>query len=458
MLIVDHKYRLMNMNDSAVKLLGKMRREILGKYIDRVVHTGTLSPNGAIFRQVLDTRTPVSIEEYKERLGRHFCIKCSPVTDQKQRIVRFVILLHDVTQRVEAETNERKLQQELNHASRLAAIGELAATVAHEMNNPLTSVIGFSELLKSADVPETVKENLDIINHSAQRAAGVVQKLLSFARQRKDDRNPTDINAVVSLAVKMRSNELQMNNIEVQTRLEEELPMVVVDSAQMEQVLLNMMINAEQAMIKKMKHGRLFVRTSRKGDLVRIQIADNGVGISEDNLENIFKTFFTTRVGEGGTGLGLGVCRSIVNDHKGRIFVSSRYGKGTCFTIELPAGAPNALEMEAAPPPKCLPQLGARVLVVDDELSVRLMINRVLSREGYSVDTAENGKAALEEYGKNKYDLLLVDIRMPDMDGMDLYYHLRETSPDITNKIIFITGDLMGARNRLFIQEKNCRR
>ncbi len=288
-----------------------------------MVPTGTLSPDGAIFHQVLDTRAPVSIEEYNERLGRHFCIKCSPVTDQKQRIVRFVILLHDVTQRVDAETTERKLQQELSHASRLAAIGELAATVAHEMNNPLTSVIGFSELLKSAEVSENVKENLDIINHSAQRAAGVVQKLLSFARQRKDDRNPADINNIVSLAVKMRSNELRMNNIELKTSLEEDLPMLVVDSAQMEQVLLNMIINAEQAMMKKMKGGRLFIRTSRKGDLVRIQIADNGVGISGDNLENIFKTFFTTRVGEGGTGLGLGVCRSIVNDHKGRIFVSS---------------------------------------------------------------------------------------------------------------------------------------
>jgi PAS domain S-box-containing protein len=453
MFIVDHKYRLMNMNDSATRLLGKMRREILGRHIDRVIHTGTLSPNGAVFRQVLDTHGPVSVEEYNERLGRHFCIKCSPVTDQQQRVVRFVILLHDVTHRVESETKERKLQQELSQASRLAAIGELAATVAHEMNNPLTSVIGFSELLKSADVPYSVKENLDIINHSAQRAAGVVQKLLSFARQRKDDRNPADINTLVSMAVKMRSNELRMNNIEVKTSLADDLPMLVVDSAQMEQVLLNLIINAEQSMIMKRNGGKLFIRTSRKDDCVRIQITDNGIGIAGENIEKIFKTFFTTRAGEGGTGLGLGVCRSIVNDHKGRIFASSRCGRGACFTIELPIGVASALELEVAPPAKCLPQLGARVLVVDDELSVRLMINRALSREGYSVDTAENGRIALEEYRKNRYDLLLVDIRMPDLDGIELYYRLREADPAIAKKIIFITGDLMGARNRMFVQE-----
>lgn len=453
MLIVDHEYRLQNMNNSAVRLLARKKQELLGHYLDRAVHTSTLSPGGTLFQHVLASGGPVSVEEYNERLGRHFCIKCSPVMDKQDRVVRFVILLHDVTQRVQAESKERKMQQELNQASRLAAIGELAATVAHEMNNPLTSVIGFSELLKQSDVPDSVKENLEIINHSAQRAADVVQKLLSFARQRKEEKNPADVNSLVGLVVKMRSYELRLSNIELKTNLADDLPMVVLNSAQMEQVLLNIIINAEQAMFKKMKKGKLFIRTSKRGDCLRIQITDNGPGIPEENLDKVFETFFTTRAEEGGTGLGLGVCRSIIADHQGRVFASSKYGHGACFTIELPLGVPSGQALKAPPPSARLPKLGASVLVVDDELSIRLMINRVLSREGYSVDAAADARTALAEYGTRKYDLMLVDIRMPDIDGIDFYLSLKERDPAMQGKVIFITGDLMSQRNSLFIKE-----
>ena len=300
----------------------------------------------------------------------------------------------------------------------------------------------------------TVKENLEIINHSAQRAAGVVQKVaLRFARQRKDDRNPADINSIVSLVIKMRSHELHLSNIELKTDLAADLPMLVLDSAQIEQVLLNIMINAEQAMFKKMKGGKLFVKHVQKRRIVCVSRSRTTVpGIPSANLEKIFETFFTTKTNEGGTGLGLGVCRSIISDHRGRIFASSKYGRGACFTIELPVGAANALNCRQPSPQNVrLPQLGASVLVIDDELPIRLMINRVLSREGYSVDAVADARTVLEEYRARKYDLMLVDVRMPDIDGIDFYHRLIERDPDMSNKIIFITGDVMSQRIREFI-------
>ncbi len=455
MFIIGSDFRIRNLNNSAERLLSGTKQELKGQFLNRAVHSGTLSPGAHIFCESLAIGKPISIEEYNNRLGRHFVIKCSPVADHEGSKSRFVVLLHDVTVRVQAEFKERKMQQELAQASRMAAIGELAATVAHEMNNPLTSVIGFSELLRQAEVSEDIKENLEIIHHSAQRAAGVVQKLFSFARHRKEERRPVDINSLVSLVVKMRSHELYLNNIVVKTNLCAALPLAVLDSAQIEQVLLNIIINAEQAMFEKHKGGKLFIRTSSEGDRIVIRITDNGPGIVEENIERIFDTFFTTRTEDGGNGLGLGVSRSIISDHGGRIFARSLYGHGACFIIELPTGIQNSpdctVPLQALP----LPQLGASVLVIDDELSIRLMINRVLSREGYSVEAVADARTALEECRKRKFDLILADIRMPEIDGIDLYYKLVECEPGIRSKIIFLTGGLSEKRNRSFLTENN---
>ncbi len=242
----------------------------------------------------------------------------------------------DITERKEAEEREEQLQQQLNLAGRLASIGEMVSGIAHEINNPLTSVIGFSQLLMSRDIPNDVKEDLKVINSEAQRVAKIVAGLLTFARQRKPSREPVDINDIVSQVLELRCYEMKVNNIRVEAQLAPQLPQTMADGSQLQQVFLNIVLNAEKEMAPAHDSGKLSITTERIGDAVRISFSDNGPGISQENLGKVFNPFFTTREVGNGTGLGLSVCHGIVTAHGGRIYAESELGKGATFIVELP--------------------------------------------------------------------------------------------------------------------------
>ena len=260
-------------------------------------------------------------------------------TDDNERIVvaqvlamknrRALIILSDITE-------ERGQQQKLHLADRLASVGEMAAGISHELNNPLTNILLMSQLLIEDEIPEAVKEELLLINKEAKRAASVVKNLLTFARKRDAVKQPGQVNSIIADVIKLRAYEHRVNNIEVAMDLDTSLPDILVDYFQIQQVFLNIILNAEQVMAEHSGKGKLTVSSGQIDGNISIKFADNGPGIKTGNMDHIFDPFFTTKEVGKGTGLGLSICYGIIRSHNGRIYAESEPGKGATFTVELP--------------------------------------------------------------------------------------------------------------------------
>ncbi len=233
-------------------------------------------------------------------------------------------------------TERKKMQQQLVIADRLASVGELAAGIAHELNNPLTSVIGFSQLLLSGEVSDDVRKDLEVICSEAQRAAYVVKNLLAFARKDTPVKKLVNINEIIEKVLEVRAYEQKVSNIEVVTHLAPDLPEVMADHFQLQQVFINIVINAEHFMIEAHNGGSLMIATENAGGTVRTSFTDDGPGIAEEAMEHLFDPFFTTKEVGKGTGLGLSICHGIITEHCGRITAESGPAKGATFVVELP--------------------------------------------------------------------------------------------------------------------------
>ncbi len=352
----------------------------------------------------------------------------------------------------------KSTQAQLIQSEKLSGIGEFVAGVAHELNNPLTSVMGFSELLAKADNDPQHKRFLEMINKSAQRCHKIVQSLLSFARHRAPERKLSSINELVESAVEFLQYQLRTSNIEVVTRLEAQLSKAMVDPHQIQQVFLNIINNARQAIEGHQPKGSIQIATETCGQVVRITFQDNGPGVSEKNLSKVFDPFFTTKDVGKGTGLGLSLCYGIIKEHGGVISVRSKPGEGATFVIELPlaAAGEEAVEKKESPLiPAVSPTegLGKRVLVIDDEEAILQMVRETLCENGYEVDVARDGEAALSRLGQTTYDLALCDWKMPGLNGQQIYERVRASNPALSERMIFITGDVINDKTEKFLRE-----
>jgi signal transduction histidine kinase len=234
------------------------------------------------------------------------------------------------------EAEQLRAEEQLIIADRLASIGELAAGIAHELNNPLTSVIGFAQLLLGKNIPGEVREDVEVIYSEARRAADVMKNLLIFARKHSPLKKLINVNSVIEKVLRLRAYEHNVDNIQVVTSFAADLPLAMVDDFQLQQVFLNIIINAEHFMRQAHQRGTLAITTRRIGNIIRVSFSDDGPGISAENLGRLFDPFFTTKeVGEG-TGLGLSICHGIVTEHRGRIYARSKRGEGATFVVELP--------------------------------------------------------------------------------------------------------------------------
>jgi signal transduction histidine kinase len=249
------------------------------------------------------------------------------------------VIFVDVTERKQAEKEEQRLQQELYESGRLAAIGELAAGVAHEINNPLTAILGFSQRVLRKNHNKSLTQDLERISGEALRAAKIVQTLLTFARRREPLKEDCDLNDILQRALELRAYELRTSNIEVVVDLTPGLPKVKADSHQIQEVFLNVVLNAEQVMVEAHHGGTLVIKTCQNKSYVQIVFSDDGPGIAKENLGRIFHPFFSTRADRGGTGLGLSICHGIIKKHGGKIYAKSRLGEGANFIVELPVAA-----------------------------------------------------------------------------------------------------------------------
>jgi two-component system, NtrC family, sensor kinase len=353
----------------------------------------------------------------------------------------------------------KSTQGQLIQSEKLSAVGEFVAGVAHELNNPLAAVVGFSEMLKDNDVDTKNRRYLDMIYKSAQRCQKIVQALLSFARRHQPERKPMSVNAMVEAVLEMLNYQLRTSNIEVVTQLSPSLPVVLADGHQIQQVLLNVINNARQAMESHQTGGRIKISTEQSGERVRIIIHDNGPGISEENLLRIFDPFFTTKKVGQGTGLGLSLCYGIIKEHGGNITPSSRPGDGAKFTIELPVFhlAGETVEALAAVEPKprtANEGAGKRILVVDDEEPILQMVRESLSDDGYHVDTASDGEKALRQLRENHYDVTLCDWKMPGLNGRQVYERLRADNPALCRRVVFFSGDVVNGHMREFLEQE----
>jgi PAS domain S-box-containing protein len=350
-------------------------------------------------------------------------------------------VLHDATEELTRE-------QQLRRAERLASLGTLIAGVAHELNNPLSAIKGFAQLMLMDDRPEEDREALEIMRREAERAAKIVADLRLVARQTQEsgaDRAPVDLNEVVRHVVKLRRYALTTRNVELREDLSERLPAVLGDRSQLEQVLLNLVVNAEQALSGVEGERRLILRTRPSGGGVAVHVVDNGPGIRPDHLDRVFDPFWTTKAPGEGTGLGLSLVHSLVAEHGGEVRVDSEPGKGAAFTVTLPRaprrgpreGAGAEAETRAAP---------LRVLVVDDEKTVRRTVVRCLERRGHRVDEAAEGGEALRMLEEDDgYDVILSDLRMPGVSGEGFLEALRALGTGLEQRLVFVTGDAASA-------------
>ena len=251
------------------------------------------------------------------------------VRDPDGKAVEILVIARDISER-------KQMEEQLVMTDRLASIGELASGIAHEINNPLTSIIGFSQLLIERNTLEDTKEDLDIIHSEAQRAAGIVKNLLTFSRKHAPVKQVSQVNSIIEEVLKLHAYEQKVSNIKVHTQFTSDLPEIMVDYFQMQQVFLNVIINAESAMSDAHNKGTLTVTTERVNGIIRASFVDDGPGISKENLSRIFTPFFTTKAIGKGTGLGLSICHGIVTEHGGRIYARNGLSKGATFIVELP--------------------------------------------------------------------------------------------------------------------------
>jgi two-component system, NtrC family, sensor kinase len=357
----------------------------------------------------------------------------------------------------------KNTQAQLIQSEKLSGIGEFVAGVAHELNNPLTSVMGFSELLKKADQDPQHQRYLDMIHKSSLRCQKIVQSLLSFARRHQPERKLSSLNELLEAAAEMLQYQMRTSNIEVITRLDHKLPKVMVDPHQVQQVFLNIINNARQAIESHLPKGCVKLTSERYGDRARVIIEDNGPGISEAHLSKVFDPFFTTKEVGKGTGLGLSLCYGIVKEHGGHISVRSKLGSGSAFTIEFPLASEMEHDHENPEPSHSRPSLsfdietsacegaGKKVLVIDDEEPILHMVREVLTQQGYQVDLALDGETGLKRLKENAYDLTLCDWKMPGLNGQEVYERLRMTNPALSERMIFITGDVINENTRRFL-------
>ncbi len=327
--IHDKDFRIIRVNMAFANMVDLTPQEVIGRTCYELMH-GTRKPwSQCPHRQVLADGKTHHREYFNPKMGIHVEQACSPIFDETGNVVASVHITRDITQR-------KKMEEQLIRTNRLASIGELASGIAHELNNPLTSIIGFSELLLAKDAPKEIKEDLQVINREAQRTAAVVKNLLTFARKHKPNRQPVNIHGVIRAVLELRAYDQKVNKIQVSTRLASSLPEIMADNFQLQQAFLNIVINAEYFMIDAHGGGKLIITTERVGDTVKISFADNGPGISKKNLRRLFDAFFTTKGTGKGTGLGLSISHGIITKSGGKIYAESEPGSGANFIVELP--------------------------------------------------------------------------------------------------------------------------
>jgi two-component system NtrC family sensor kinase len=428
-----------------------------GRFVDpqgRTALLDRLTSGGAVTNYLIRLRRVDQSPIWVEVTGR------AEVDDAG--IVHLDALIRDVSERKKLDDETRGIYHQLLQAEKMAALGQTISGVAHELNNPLATILSWAERLsQKGKLEPSAQRGLEIILGEAERAARIVRQLLTFARKRQTTRAMIDVNQTVRETLALRAYEQHVSNITTIDALSAGLPLVFADGYQLQQVLLNLIINAEQAMLSSHGRGVLVVRTwhDQDHDAVVLEINDDGPGVPEELQPKVFDPFFTTKEVGKGTGLGLTVAYAIVQEHGGRIRLESRPGGGASFFIELPvtgnaspAHAPvrRTADTEAAPG-------SASILLVEDEAPLAVAVADALRDNGYAVEHAADGEQALQKVRHKTFDLIICDLKMPRVDGRAFYGMLQTAAPLMTRRVMFMTGDVAGTDAESFLESTGCR-
>ena len=356
----------------------------------------------------------------------------------------------DLTEQKRAEAEIARQREALHQSEKLNALGSLLANVAHELNNPLSVVVGYATMMRDMAPDDATRQRAIKVQAAAERCARIVKTFLTMARRKPEAFAPVRVEQIIESALDVVGYGLRAADVTVDLDLAPDLPAVAGDGDQLTLVLMNLIVNAQHALQGQPQPRRLEILARRQDGAVQVEVADNGPGIPAEIAERIFDPFFTTKPQGIGTGIGLSVCQGIVAAHGGDIGVASRPDGGALFTITLPVTslALKAAAAEAEPTP-----IAGRVLVVEDEVEIAQMVSEVLNRDHHQVAVATSGRQALEHLARHPVDLILSDLRMPDLDGPGLHRALAASSPELARRMVFVTGDVLTPDTSTFLAE-----
>jgi two-component system NtrC family sensor kinase len=446
---VSPEGRITAVNRSFERAVGRKRASLIGAPLADLIDPGDVPAAQRLLLETMGGDRCRGQVRYRSARGemRHGAVITSPIVEDNS-ITGALGIMRDMT-------DEMRLADQLLQQEKLAAVGQLVSGVAHELNNPLAGVMAFSELLLASPAARDAEARsaAETIHREARRAAKIVSHLLTFARQQPAERTETDLNAVVADTLELRRYALRSLGIDVVLGLDPALPHSWADGFQLQQVLLNLLVNAEQALAAWDGPRRITVGTARVGDQLELTVADTGPGIALEKRDRIFNPFFTTKSVGQGTGLGLSISDGIAREHGGRIRVESQPGEGAKFIVEIPLMNVPSAPTAAPEEPRSEANAPRRVLIVDDEPSMRSAMSAFLRSLGHEVKVASGGLEARHLLANEEFDAILLDLRMADVGGDVLYHELRSRDPRQAGRVVFVTGDTQSDAAQRFLSD-----
>jgi PAS domain S-box-containing protein len=438
--------RFIEVNSAAVTTYGYARAEFLSMRVAELVAPDEPAQPAGNGEGRWHGRPRAGEERHRRKDDRRLDVELTEQDlDFSGRRARLV-LAQDITDR-------KRTEETLRQSEKLAAMGFLLAGVAHELNNPLSVVIGEASLLTQVIEDDAARDGIGRISRAANRCARIIADFLALARAQPAARQPVTINEILVEAVELLRYQLRMSGIEVVLELGADLSPVWADSHELHQVAINLITNAHQALRHAPPPRRLTLRsrTDPGGERVAFSVADTGSGIPRSILSRIFEPFFTTKPPGQGSGLGLALCQRIVQAHGGAIAVDTAPGRGAVFTVELPVQTLPVADSGPATSEMPPPVPGRTILVTEDEPDLARILTKILEAEGHRVETAPNGVQALARLGQRTFDLIVSDIRMPELDGPGLYGEVSRRYPDLLSRFVFLTGDILSPETSEFL-------
>jgi PAS domain S-box-containing protein len=434
---------------SALRVLGRAPAGLLGRPLVEILHPDDVGHLVALLARELDAQGRVEDLTFQLRhQDGSWRLFEGVVTNLASdlRMAGLVVTARDVTSRRRLEEDLARRRDALNQAERLAGMGQLLAGIAHQLANPLSVVLGHSDLLCRELPPGRLAERASHLAEAAARCATVVRQFLALGRRRPAEGARVRMNQVLREAVELLGYGLQVDGVEVRWQLDEALPDVWGDPHGLHQIAVILVANAGDAVRGVSRPRWIALRTRAAPDRSRVivEVRDNGIGIPEEVRPRIFRPFLTTKVAGQGAGLGLSLARSIVEAHGGSIAFETEVGQGTAFTLEIPVGTPPA---PAETPASAEPAVGEgrRILVVDDDPATAAVMADVLALDGHRADVAFDARHAVERLGQaGDYALVICDITMPGPDGPELYREVVRRFPQLAQRFVFLTGDVAG--------------